>query len=173
VSRSPNSPQFFTTAQVAKVLGRSPVTVRRLARKGVLPPAQWVNGERRYTQADLQAVAEAASAIGFANDQPTRGLIAQLKTALLGPPAAPPAGLDAEGPEGPVRPWQETPESTVTSWAALSGQSPAESTVGRLPTICTTCGRAATRRSFNDPQGRRVLIATCDVHHELGRLLWT
>ena len=47
----------YRTAEAAKLLGIHPSTLRRWDEKGVLRPSiRTLTGERRYTEADLEAV---------------------------------------------------------------------------------------------------------------------
>ena len=46
----------YRTAEAAKLLGVHPSTLRRWDEKGILPPSiRTPTGERRYTEADLEA----------------------------------------------------------------------------------------------------------------------
>jgi hypothetical protein len=84
-----------------------------------------------------------------------------------------------DGLEQPVtvssqRPWQgvEEVEPVATPWAQLSCEGPVASSTAKLPVNCPTCGRPLIRHAVTDPHGRRWLIATCDLHHEAGRVRW-
>ena len=47
----------YRIAEAAKLLGVHPSTLRRWDKKGILPPSiRTLTGERRYTEADLDAV---------------------------------------------------------------------------------------------------------------------
>ena len=46
----------YRIAEAAKLLGVHPSTLRRWDEKGILPPSiRTLTGERRYTEADIQA----------------------------------------------------------------------------------------------------------------------
>ena len=50
----------YRTAEAARLLGVHPSTLRRWDKKGILTPSyRTPTGERRYTEADLEAVREA------------------------------------------------------------------------------------------------------------------
>ena len=49
----------YRTAEAAKMLGVHPSTLRRWDKKGILRPStRTPTGERRYTEADLKAIAD-------------------------------------------------------------------------------------------------------------------
>ena len=50
----------YRTAEAARMLGVHPSTLRRWDKKGILHPSiRTLTGERRYTEADLEAAREA------------------------------------------------------------------------------------------------------------------
>ena len=50
----------YRTAEAARMLGVHPSTLRRWDKKGILTPSiRTLTGERRYTEADLEAAREA------------------------------------------------------------------------------------------------------------------
>ena len=53
----------YRTAEAAKLLGVHPSTLRRWDEKGILHPSiRTLTGERRYTEADLEAGRKASAA---------------------------------------------------------------------------------------------------------------
>jgi hypothetical protein len=148
--------KLYTISEAALALGRSPQTVRRLEKRGVLPPAVRQHGQRRYSPSDIASLREAAEVTGFL-DQPWAA--DQLRAHLSGGPHSTTMGIT------PPRAWRDIePEPQVRTWAEISGEVEPESRIAKLPTNCPICGRALVRRAITDPHGRRWLIALCNFH---------
>lgn len=52
--------RLLTLGDVVKILGSSPMTVRRLELKGVLKPVRTSGGHRRYRPSDVQSLRDSA-----------------------------------------------------------------------------------------------------------------
>ncbi len=63
---------FFSTRQVAQLLGVHPQTLRRWEREGVIPTASRRRGQRVYTMSDVNLIKARVMSTGAVKEEPVR-----------------------------------------------------------------------------------------------------
>jgi hypothetical protein len=145
---------------VAVVLNRDTRTVKRWIKSGLLPAPLKRDGQNLFTETQVESFRLAAEQSGLLHHQRR----AEEFQAILNHEAVP-------TPTVTSTPWKEIePEARVKSWAEMTSETPSK--LSELPVTCTTCWRSLVQHGVTDPQGRRWLLASCELHGEQGRQLW-
>ena len=108
----------FGINALAQSLGRSIVSIRRLERNGVLPPATRVHGRRRYSAADIERMRRAAEETGF-REHPDR--LDAFRAALHAQEPEPLNIRDIAPPEAWADLEDREPQPQVRGWADMGG----------------------------------------------------
>jgi MerR HTH family regulatory protein len=170
----------FSTAQAAAQIGRTPRTLRKWEQVGLIPPVAQVNGQRTYSEDDVERLREVAKL----NTERRRHHQARFVPLDTRERPLPP-GLARHREAQSQRPTQTGPlispptwaslaqaEVGPTPWAQMTGETETKK-LGELPVTCATCWRSLVRHGVTDAQGRRWLSASCETHGVQGRQLWT
>ena len=179
----------FSTAQAAALIGRTPRSLRRWEQVGLIPAVAQVNGQRRYTPADIDRLKQVANMTAERQrhhepahapvDLPARPLPPGLARHRSAKPQPNPR-LPIDQPDDLVAittappPWASPaqPEPKPTPWARLNGDVETESKLRELPVTCNTCWRKLVVHGTHLPSGERILLASCSVHGEQARSPW-